>query len=197
MEIIIAVLALAVSVIALISNFTSNKYERNSFEDQIYQRFVQMWFEMDKVFIEHPEMHKYFYIDKVGNAYAELLSDNKNFELGICIAEMFCDVFQYSQPLEKYLTKDDKESYEDYKKMIMHSPIVRTSLDRYQWHESENNTGATVYARYNKKRQAKEIRPSHYGSNLERPYLGTMVRRRDVGTKAPANEPKGLFVCLY
>ena len=61
MDVIIAILALAVSTFALISNFTSNKYERNSFEDQVYQRFAQMWFDMDQVFITHPYMHKYFY----------------------------------------------------------------------------------------------------------------------------------------
>lgn len=81
MEIIIAVLALAVSGIALISNFTSNKYERNSFEDQIYQRFVQMWFEMDKVFIEHPEMHKYFYIPSEIKPYMMLINLHKKYTI--------------------------------------------------------------------------------------------------------------------
>lgn len=137
MDAIIAVLALVVSLFALISNFTSNKYERSTFEDQIYQRFAQMWFDMDQVFIAHPEMHKYFYQGGENNGYALLTPEDDNFELGICIAEMFCDVFQYSTPLERYLSEDDRASYVDYKKMIMASPIVQLTQQRHNWHEHD------------------------------------------------------------
>jgi len=137
MDIVIAILALIVSAFALISNFTSNKYERHSFQDQVYQRFAQMWFDMDQIFITHPNMHKYFYRDGENKGYELLTPEDENFELGICISEMFCDVFQYSEPLEKYLLKDDRESYEDYKKMIMAAPIVQSARERLNWHEKE------------------------------------------------------------
>lgn len=137
MDIILAVLALVVSAFALISNFTTNKYERNSFEDQVYERFAQMWFDMDQVFISYPHMHKYFYRGGENNGYALMMREDKDFELGICIAEMFCDVFQYSEPLEKYLSKEDKASYEDYKRMIMASPIVQIAKERHNWHEQD------------------------------------------------------------
>lgn len=54
MDIVIAILALVVSAFALISNFTSNKCERNSFEDQVYQRFAQMWFDLDQILLRTP-----------------------------------------------------------------------------------------------------------------------------------------------
>ena len=137
MDIVIAILALVVSAFALISNFTSNKYERKSFEDQVYQRFAQMWFDLDQIFITHPYMHKYFYQGGENNGYATLTDNEENFELGICISEIFCDVFQYSEPLEKYLSKNDRESYEDYKKMIMSSPIVQTARKCHNWHSED------------------------------------------------------------
>ena len=68
--------------------------------------------------------------------YAELLEDHDDFELGLCISEMFSDVFQYSEPLEQYLTKEDRASYRDYKKMIMDAPIVKKSKEVHSWHES-------------------------------------------------------------
>ena len=61
----------------------------------------------------------------------------------------------------------------------------------------KNNTGATAYARHNTKRQAKKIRSSRYGSNLEGSHLVAMVRRRDVGKKLPQiNQNNYLFACI-
>lgn len=61
MEIIVSAFALLVSLIALVSNFISNRYESNSFRNQVYERFAQMWFDMDQILINHPQMRKYFY----------------------------------------------------------------------------------------------------------------------------------------
>ncbi len=135
MEIIIAVSALIISIFALIPSFTSNKYEKMTLNDQVYQRFAQMWFDMDHIFIDHPQMHKYFYRSEITGEYAELTSDNEYYDLGICIAEMFCDVFQYTAPLEAYLSDADRESYIDYKKMIMNAPIVQLMQQQHQWHK--------------------------------------------------------------
>ena len=136
MEIILAVAAFAVSVVALISNFMTNRHESVSFKDQVYDRFAQMWFDMDQIFIDHPQMHKYFYRNHITGKYAELSEDHDDFELGLCISEMFSDVFQYSEPLEQYLTKEDRASYRDYKKMIMDALIVKKSKEVHSWHES-------------------------------------------------------------
>lgn len=74
---------------------------------------------MDEVFVEQPHMHKYFY--EVG-----CLIPNKNgsdkekddYELGICIAEKFREMFQYSEPLTKYISNEFVESYYNYLKKI-------------------------------------------------------------------------------
>lgn len=124
MEIIVSAFALLVSLIALVSNFISNRYESNSFRNQVYERFAQMWFDMDQILINHPQMRKYFY-HNYNDEYEEISTENEDYQLGLCIAEMFCDVFQYSAPLERYLINEDREGYEDYKKMIMNAPIVK------------------------------------------------------------------------
>lgn len=135
MELIISVVAIVISVIAIIPSFTSNKIEQMSLKEQAYQQFAQMWFELDKIFIDHPHMHKYFYKFSETQEYIDLKPDDENYDLGICIAEMFCDVFQYSEPLEKYLTNEDRSSYRDYKKMVMNCPIVQRAMNQHKWHE--------------------------------------------------------------
>ena len=135
MESVLAVSALIISMFALIPSFTSNKYEKFSFKDQVYERFAQMWFDMDHIFIEHPEMHKYFYKNERTGEYAQLSPDEAHYELGICIAEMFSDVFQYTGPLEGHLSDADRRSYADYKNMIMDAPIMKAMRQEHQWHK--------------------------------------------------------------
>ena len=135
MDSILAISALVISMFALIPSFTSNKYEKISFKDQVYERFAQMWFDMDHIFIDHPEMHKYFYKNECTREYAQLSPDDEHYELGICIAEMFCDVFQYTEPLEAHLSDADRHSYVDYKKMIMDAPIMQMMRQQHQWHK--------------------------------------------------------------
>ena len=136
-ETIIALVALVISIVSLISSFLSNKYDKISVREQVYDRFSKMWYDMDEVFIKNPQMHKYFYRNNETGRYGELKPGDKDYELGICIAELFDDLFQYTKPLEKYLRKDDLASYNDYKKMIMDSPIVQTAKRKYKWHEGE------------------------------------------------------------
>ena len=134
-SIVLPIAAIIISVIAIIPSFKSTEIEQMSLREQAYQQFAQMWFELDKIFIDHPYMHKYFYKFNEKQDYVDLKPEEDNYDLGICIAEMFCDVFQYSEPLEKYLTKEDRDSYRDYKKMIMACPIVQRSLNQHKWHE--------------------------------------------------------------
>ena len=117
MEMIISIIALVISLCAFF-------IDRASLKDQAYDRFTQLWFGMDEVFIEHPEMHKYFYRDEQGN-YAELKEDSEEYELAICIAQRFCDAFQYTAPLEKHLNESNRNSYIAYKNMIFESPALK------------------------------------------------------------------------
>lgn len=86
MELIISVIAITLSLVAIIS-------ERESMHDQAYDRFSQLWFGMDEVFILHPEMHKYFYYD-INREYVPIEEKESCYELAVCIAERFCDAFR-------------------------------------------------------------------------------------------------------
>lgn len=123
MELILSIVAIVISLIALLFELISLIFEKVSLHDQAYDKFSQLWFSMDQVFIEYPYMRKFFYPDSDGN-YASIVNDDEKSELAICIAERFCDVFQYTEPWEKYLKKDDRKSYVAYKAMIMKSPAV-------------------------------------------------------------------------
>lgn len=131
MELAISLAALALSLFAIIN-------DRVSLHDQAYERFSQLWFGMDQVFIENPHMRKYFYTDENGN-YGQVSKEDNTFELAVCIAERFCDAFQYTDPLEKYLSKKDRRSYVKYKEMILQSPVVKASniysdrIGQYSW----------------------------------------------------------------
>ncbi len=135
MEAILAVAALVISLFALIPSFSSSKYDKFSFQDQVYERFAQMWFDMDHIFIDHPEMHKYFYKSEITGQYVPLLPDDERYDLGICIAELFSDVFQYTEPLERHLSDKDRASYLDYKTMITEAPIMLAMQQQHQWHK--------------------------------------------------------------
>ena len=135
MELIISIIAIVLSLIAIIN-------ERESLHDQAYDRFSQLWFGMDEVFIQHPEMHKYFYYDNNGE-YASIGEKDDCYELAVCIAERFCDAFQYTAPLEKYLSRNDRKSYLKYKEMIIESPAVKHShivdeQNEFSWNSEQN-----------------------------------------------------------
>ena len=136
MELALSIAAIVISLIAIFN-------ERVSLHDQAYDKFSQLWFGMDQIFIDYPYMHKYFYKDEKGE-YFPISTESKDFELAVCIAERFSDVFQYTDPLEKYLSKKDRDSYIKYKQMILNSPIVSMAKtkyshsDHYLWNRPRN-----------------------------------------------------------
>ena len=131
MEIGISLAALILSIVAIV-------FQRESLKDEAYNRFSQLWFDMDQVFIDHPQMHKYFYRNRDG-AYAAIEASHPDYELAVCIAERFCDAFQYTDPMEKYLRAGDRQSYKRYREMICASPVLAQShyidnkTDKYYW----------------------------------------------------------------
>ncbi len=128
MELIISIVAIVISLLALFN-------ERTSLHDQAYDKFSQLWFDMDQIFIDYPYMRKYFYANEKGE-YVSIASDDDHYDLAICIAERFSDVFQYTEPMEKYLKKEDRKSYAAYKKMIQSAPPMINLHFRY-WSDQQ------------------------------------------------------------
>lgn len=120
------------SIIALVIAIFTFVSERISMRDKAYSKFSDIWLDMDQVFIDHPSLHKYFYTQET--------LDNKSteYDLALCIAERFLDVFQYTKPLEKYLNKNDRQSYHEYRTKIENSPIMKEAKDKLIWSDKWN-----------------------------------------------------------
>jgi len=129
------VAALIVSICAVGLTLYEGMNQRWSYKEQVYQGFVNIWFEIDRLFIEQPHMRKYFYNN------AEISSDDKDFDLAMSIAEFFDDAFAYSESQAMQIPHDLKSSYEDYKKKIRSMNVLRAYKDEYEWvnnHEKES-----------------------------------------------------------
>lgn len=123
-EILVSIFALIISLGAFVAAMISSVYARRSYQDNVYEIFFKMWFTMDQIFIEYPHMHKYFY----DNIMPDPATQKEDYELGICIAEQFREVFQYSAPLADQLPEyyyDYVRSYEDYMARISSTSIYR------------------------------------------------------------------------
>ena len=133
MELIISIIAIVISLFALFN-------ERTSMHDQAYDKFSQLWFGLDQIFIDYPYMRKFFYYDNA-KEYAVIDSDNEDYDLALCIAERFSDVFQYTEPWEKYLKKEDRDSYTAYKQMIQGSPAMKELRFRSWYFDEKKDKG--------------------------------------------------------
>lgn len=135
MEYVLSIVATIISLVAIVM-------QRMSLHDQAYEKFMRIWLDMDQLFVDHPEMHKFFYKDQDGK-YAEISKAMDEYPLAVCIAEKFKDIFQYTFPFEKYLTAQDRDSYIKYKKMIGNSPVIRLFNADFTWSEHELWNGRT------------------------------------------------------
>ncbi len=117
---IILLLSLLVSIGALIVSLTYNKFVHI---ENSYERFLSFWIEMDSCFIEHSSVHKYFYDSEWNNRIPDEESDD--YEIALCIAEKFRDVFQYSEQISKDIPEKYKPSYYDYMNRIMNTAIYK------------------------------------------------------------------------
>ena len=128
------IITTALSVTALVISFIVFFRDQIALRDQAYDRFSQLWTEMDNTFVKYPQLHKYFYKDNNGEYTEDFSSlEDEDKERLICIAERFNDVFQYTFPMEKYITRKDRKSYVAYRKMICESPAMIAANKRLRW----------------------------------------------------------------
>lgn len=78
----ILLLTLIVSFAALVISIISGK---TNYQEKEYERFLSFWIDMDSCFVEHPEIHKYFYDKDYNRKLPE--ENSMEFERAICIAE--------------------------------------------------------------------------------------------------------------
>ncbi|MBR7077478.1 MAG: hypothetical protein IKI41_01905 [Clostridia bacterium] len=128
------IISTVLSVTALLVSFFVFFRDQIALRDQAYDRFSQLWIELDSMFIQYPTLHKYFYRDNNGE-YEKDTSGLKEEDKArlICIAERFADVFQYTFPMEKYIKRKDRKSYFAYKKMINESTAMKIANNILRW----------------------------------------------------------------
>ncbi|MBQ6628245.1 MAG: hypothetical protein IJH65_05440 [Methanobrevibacter sp.] len=119
-SLIISIVAVITSVGTLFAQNYGNKKSTNAL-------FANLWIELDQIFIDHPDMHKYFYshstdINEVNPNPAPVVE--KDYEQALCIAERIVDVFQYAELFKDSLSKKDKDSYEKFKLRMFSSEFM-------------------------------------------------------------------------
>ena len=137
---IILLLSLLVSLGALI---VSLAYNRTTHVENAYERFLSFWIEMDSCFIEHPSVHKYFYDCEWNNRLPD--EGSSEYELALCIAEKFRDVFQYSEQIARDIPKKYKASYYDYMNRIMNTAIYKRMDEKNPIAYSSNHRIGSEY----------------------------------------------------
>ena len=137
-SIVISFVAVMISIGTIYVQIKGNQKNVNSI-------FANLWFDLDQVFTDHPEMHKYFYSHSTDGYMTskELITtipepqkeNEEEFELALCIAERIVDVFQYADLFKDSLNQEDRDSYERYRKRMLSIPFM-TNVVKPIW---ENN----------------------------------------------------------
>jgi hypothetical protein len=129
-----AILALVVSIIALGLALFEGIMQQRSYREQVYQGFANSWFELDKIFIEYPELRKYFYDG------ASLDKDNPDYNQVISIAELFDDAFTYSREQARVIPQPLEKTYINYRDKIEQSPAFLAYLEQYTFINGHEET---------------------------------------------------------
>ena len=122
-----SIAAIIISICALSLTFYESVQARKSYREQTYQGFVGTWFELGKIFIEHPELRPYFYDDFI------LTEDDENYQRVLAIAVFYDDCFAYAESQAARIPVDLKESYDEYKKRVKDMDAYKKYKKKYPW----------------------------------------------------------------
>ena len=128
-SLIISIVAVVAAIGTVILQVISNHAQIKRNQKDINAVFANLWIELDQMFIEHPNMHKYFYAHDIKKDDSPLSGQpeavpEEDYELAICIAERIVDVFQYAELFKDSLNTTDRESYEQFKKRFFSSEFM-------------------------------------------------------------------------
>jgi hypothetical protein len=125
--------AIIVSICALFLALYEGRQAQKSFREQVYQGFVSSWFELDKLFINNPELRKYFYEG------TSLSRTDPNYLKVICVAEYFDDAFAYSKSQADVIPANLRESYRKYREKVEKTPAFRVYRKQNEWVNTGSN----------------------------------------------------------
>jgi len=129
MDIISGISSIVTAIVAIVTLFLIYKQLKDVNENilgQTYQNIYERMIEIDRFFIENPELKAYFYYNK------EFVNDDENFKAKLhSIAEMMIDYFDsvfYQKFCMRKETFDAKAFY--FGDIYNNSPIIREYLDQ-------------------------------------------------------------------
>ena len=129
-DMILSLVAIFISSCVLLVTVLQSFYEKRTYQNKVYETFFKMWFLLDGIFIEHPNMHKYFYQEEFKSKVPNSQDHLEEYELGICIAEQIREIFQYTEPLIVQLPRKYDSfivSYKDYFERVSKSQLYVTA----------------------------------------------------------------------
>ncbi|WP_330460543.1 hypothetical protein OIB37_28885 [Streptomyces sp. NBC_00820] len=120
-------MAVLVSVIAA---WMATRVSAKTHETTSYHAGTDLFMEVNRVFVEHPEVRPYFYDGK------ELTEGDPNSNRVQAVAELMLDVFEWIWHRREGITEADRQAWADYVgQMFRLSPALRKyHLDHLAWH---------------------------------------------------------------
>ncbi|WP_320067665.1 hypothetical protein [Micromonospora sp. RTGN7] len=102
------ILAIAAIIAALLSAIYSYRLSRRAHDTSIYYGVIGLFRELDKTFIEHPEVRPYFYEGKPVDV------DDPNLQRVRAVAELVLDTFEWIWYRRKELNAEAEEGWMAY-----------------------------------------------------------------------------------
>lgn len=125
-EAIISVLGLPTLVISLILVWKQLKLSANANRATIYQSVPLLAFDIDRLFIDRPELKPYFYRAK------PLDRDDPEYDRVMTVAELFTDLMDYVTVVEPALPEYEWGSWKCFfRELVETSPALQQFLQEY------------------------------------------------------------------
>ena len=129
-EVLIGLIQTIISVLGFVAVVVSLIYVAQNIKTQVYQSIGNQLIDINKVFVDHPELRPYFYEGK------EISKGSKLYGLATSIAEMRLDFYDsvliQMKYFPKYFVVGWKETIRD---VFAFSPIMRETLEiRRKWY---------------------------------------------------------------
>lgn len=116
----------------------SNEHLLTTWKEQTYQGFVNTWFETGKIFIEHPELRKYFY----EGAELVLPVNDPEYHRAMEVAIFLDDAFRYTESQSESIPNSLSISYKRYKSHIQSMDVWTKYREHYPWINTQDLSDA-------------------------------------------------------
>lgn len=133
----------------------SNKHLLKTWKEQTYQGFVGTWFETGKIFIEYPELRKYFY----EGTELQLPESEAEYQRAMEVAIFLDDAFRYTESQAASIPNSLSISYKRYKAHIQAMDVWKKYRAKYPWINTQDLSDAVYADMMNKHSRRNIVQP--------------------------------------